>query len=573
MKKKRLKKFKKSKIILFLISIIVVLLAASYVVNDFKFITRGGVEQKYIAGDTNLIALYNGELVKVDNIARGIKVDVHNKSILNTNKDTTYLEITYKGDTYFINKLNLELSEKDVVKEEFIYVRTSTTVYKDLEEGTIEGLVVKGTRLEVLGYDKINDDGSVNVYQISGDEQMGYVYGKYVVFTEEEALANYQPEKYYEVHNKRGDTHGGGHAGNLDYYPVNKPVFDDNIMPEKVYALYLNSGKNIIGMVDDYIEFAKTTKINAFVVDIKDNESPGYKSEVYKKYSPTNYKHANNSIDDYKEAINKLKTAGFYLIGRITVFKDKYYVLDNPDIAITDSRNNEPYLHSNTYWPSPYQRKVWEFNIDLAKEAVKEMGFNEIQFDYVRFPDRTITAEREGLMLFKNDYDEEKGQAIQRFLMYACDELHKLNVYVSADVFGESAYNYVTAYGQYWPAISNVVDVISGMPYPDHFNKYEFSFKDPVWTVPYDLLYLWGSEYVIKRQQEIPSPAIMRTWIQVNDVPNYKHAGGYPYGPEEVEAQIKGLFDAGLTGGYMTWLSHSSLERYQSQFEVYRKDY
>jgi hypothetical protein len=273
------------------------------------------------------------------------------------------------------------------------------------------------------------------------------------------------------------------------------------------------------------------------------------------------------------DSIRKIKDAGFYVIGRITVFKDKYFVLDNPDIAILDTRTNKPYLNASTYWPSPYQRKVWKFNVDLAKEAATEMGFNEIQFDYVRFPDRTIKDEKNGIMNFRNTYNEEKAQAIQRFLMYACDELHKLNVYVAADVFGESAYTYVTPYGQYWPAISNVVDVISGMPYPDHFNKYEFGFPEPVWTTPYKLLYYWGSNYVAKRQKEIPSPAIVRTWIQTYDVPNYKYKGGFAYGEDQIVGEITGLFDAGLDGGYMTWSATSSLDRYKSQYKIYSKEF
>jgi hypothetical protein len=329
----------------------------------------------------------------------------------------------------------------------------------------------------------------------------------------------------------------------------------------------LNGGSNIIGNIDAYIEYAKATKINAFVVDIKDNEAPAYKSNVYKELSPTNYEHANNSFEKYQSAIRKLKDAGFYVIGRITVFKDKYFCLDNPDIAIMNNKTNEPYLHSDTYWPSPYQRKVWEFNVSLAKEAISEMGFNEIQFDYVRFPDRTGSAEKDGTMNFRNTYNEEKAQAIQAFIMYATDELHKLKAYVSVDVFGESAYNYVTAYGQYWASISNVVDVISGMPYPDHFNENEFGFAKP-WMVPYELLNLWGSSYVMKRQSEIPTPAITRTWVQTYDAKD-----GYKYGVEQIDAEIRGLFDAGLDGGYMTWLSYSSLERYKSQVEVYSKEY
>ena len=206
----------------------------------------------------------------------------------------------------------------------------------------------------------------------------------------------------------------------------------------------------------------------------------------------------------------------------------------------------------------------------MAKEAVTDIGFNEIQFDYVRFPDRTITIEKNGWMDFRNTYHEEKAQAVQRFLMYATDELHKLNVYVSADVFGESAHTYVTAYGQYFPAISNVVDVISAMPYPDHFGTYEYGFKVPVWTVPYDIMNYWGKNYVMKRQSEIPTPAITRTWIQAYDSIKKPKV---TYGSNEVMKEIQGLYDAGLTGGYMTWNSGSNLNKYKEQKAAYQKEY
>lgn len=568
--KKIISKKKRRLIISFIIGLII-LVAIGLNFNKLNVFKYRSLVKMYVASDQAKVSLYNDQFEEVGKIVRGQQVDVYKKTIINDK--ITYQTIKYQKKIYYLKKDNLVSEKKDVIKEQYLFVRTPTIIYRDLEEGTIEGVALKGTKWEVMAFNFIDDEGYVDAYQVKNDSYQGHIYGKYIVLDEEDSLAHYEVEKYYQVHQQRGNRYSGGDAGNLDYYPVIKPVFDDNLMPEKVYALYLNSGRNVISNVDAYIDYAKTTKINAFVVDIKDNESPAYKSKVFEQYSPTNYKYANNTFENYQTAIKKLRAAGFYVIGRITVFKDKYYVLDNEDIAILDSRNNKPYLHSNTYWPSPYQRKVWEFNVALAKEAVKEMDFNEIQFDYVRFPDRTISAEKEGLMLLGNNYNEEKAAAIQGFFRYAVDELHKLNTYVSADLFGESAYTYVTAYGQYWPAISNVVDVVSGMPYPDHFNKYEFGFKEPVWTVPYELVYHWASNYVVKRQTEIPSPAIVRTWIQTYDVPDYKHKGGFEYGVKEIKGQIQALFDAGLDGGYMTWLSYSSLERYKNQVDVYSKEY
>lgn len=569
MKKLKLKRGKRKVLLMFLLILSFVLASyGAYTLFDKMPISKTKI--KYTSNIDEPINLVDDKFKEMEKIYRGEKINVYDDTIKDQ-KNNTYVKISYGGKTLYINEANLAEDERSVIKEEKIYVRTPATLYKSVDTGTIESLVKKGDELSVIGYDTVNKNGKVNVYKVKIGELEGYVYQKYVLSNKDESLLNYDPTKYYDVHYNRGNRFGGGQAGNLDYYPVDKSTFADNVMPAKVYALYLNSG--VIKNVDAYIEYAKTTKINAFVVDIKDNESPGYKSKIFEQYSPTNFKYANNSLEGYKTAIAKIKAAGYYVIGRITVFKDKYYCLDNPTDAVLNTQTNEPYLHSDTYWPSPFQRSVWEFNVNLAKEAVIEMGFNEIQFDYVRFTDKTGDAEKSGLMNFRNDYGEEKAQTIQRFLMYAVDEIHKLNTYVSVDVFGESAYTYVTAYGQYWAAISNVVDVISGMPYPDHFNKYDFDFKEPVWTVPYELLNFWGSKYVMKRQQEIPTPAIVRTWIQVSDVPSYKHPGGYPYGVTQIDAEIRGLVDAGITGGYMTWLSSSNLDRYKSQKEVYDKEY
>lgn len=561
---------------IFLSTIIILLILAGitfivyYLINNNKYnknITY------FLSSDILTINTYD-ENFKVSGILyRGNKVTKEKGKEKVDKNGTRYINIKHGDKKYMILKDNLVEDAKKIAKEGKVYVRTATSIFSDDSSSKIIGLAKKGDELEVLDYNKIDKNGTVDIYKIKYEDTIGYVYGKYMVFDKDSAIAYYEQEKYHDLHSTRGDSLGAGNAGNLDYYPVEKPKFENNKMPNVVNALYLNGGKDVISRVNEYIEFAKETNINAFVVDIKDNESPAYASDIMKEYSPTNFANAANSKEDYKEAIKKLKDAGFYVIGRITVFKDKYYATDHPDNAIMDTRTGGPYLHSNTYWPSPFKRGVWMFNVELAKEAVKEMGFNEIQFDYVRFPDRVLEYEKQGLMDFRNDYNEEKAQAIQRFLMYATDELHKLNVYVSADVFGESAHEYVTAYGQYWSAITNVVDVISAMPYPDHFSKYEYGFKEPVWVKPYEILDYWAKTYVVKRQAEAPTPAIARTWVQTYDVPNYKQPGGFTYGSDQVSAQIQALFDNGLNGGYMTWNAQSSIDKYRSQIEAYKKEY
>ncbi len=520
----------------------------------------------YIASDTLQVSLYDMNYNETDKINRGVKVTILKDKIINN--DQEYYKINYQNVDYYVLANNLTKEEKDVVLEKEMYVRTSLTLYENLDSIKIKGLIKKGSKIEILDYDFLNEDGSVNMYKVKYNDDEGYVYGKYLVNDEEAALANYDEEGNYQIHKKRGDSWGGGDAANLDYYPYEKPKFENNVMPSEVRSLYMNAG--VINNVDKYIDLAKKSGINAIVVDIKDNTSPAYPANAMKEYSPTNYDKAINSYDEYKNAIKKIKDAGLYAIGRITVFKDSYYSKDHPEDTIIDTATGNSYNHDGSYWPSAYNRDVWEFNVSLAIESVKEMGFNEIQFDYVRFPDRVGSLEDAGKISYNNTYKEDKAEAIQRFVMYVCDEIHKYNAYVSIDVFGEAAHTYVTAYGQYWPAISNVADVISGMPYPDHFYKYEYGFETPVWTIPYDLLNLWGEDFVTKRQEEIPTPAIVRTWIQVYDT---SKSPATHYDSSMVAKQISGLYDAGLTGGFMTWNGSSSLEKYNEVSSAFGKEY
>ena len=421
--------------------------------------------------------------------------------------------------------------------------------------------IMDGTQLQVLGYEGTTN-GVVDLYEVSYQGETGYISGQYVATTEEEANEVYDRFGVYAIHAGRGDRLGGGDAESLDYFPREKADFADNKMPNPCYAIYLTCDPAVLADIDKYIEYAKTTKINAFVVNIMDGTSIGYNSPVYEEYSPTAYQYANNTVEEYRQVIQKIKDAGFYAIGRLTVFNDSFFCQDHPEYAIAD-QYGEPLMVANaSYWPSAFCRYVWEYKVALAIDAVETMGFNEIQFDYVRFPDRTDKYEEAGTIDFRNEYGETKAQAIQRFLMYATDILHEYGVYVGADVFGEASSNYVTAYGQYWPAVSNVVDVISGMPYPDHFAR-NGTYRP--WEHPYETLLDW-TESAAKRQSETPSPAIDRTWIQAYNAiqPPYNE-----YGVQEIGDEIRGLREQGFTGGFMAWNASCSLTKLEELRPLY----
>lgn len=519
-----------------------------------------GKSLMYLAGDTNKVTTYimdeDNNLKENSELVRGKKVIYSGKKV-NMN-DNEYLLIKFDNKEYYVNAKQLVKNVKDVVLEKERYVRTSVTVYENETDSKIASFIKKGNKLDIIGYDKLFDDGNVNMYKIKYNDTEGYVYSKYLVNDKESADSVYNENGVYDIHKDRkfkGRELYGGKASTLDYYPYERVEFEDNKLLKKAKTMYLNAGT--IGSIDSYLKIAKENGVNAIVVDIKDG-ALAYSSNVAKEISPTAYATAINDNSSYKSAIDKIKDSGIYAIGRIVVFNDVHYGKDHPDDCISSTA-------SSRLWPSAYSRGAWYYNVELAKEAVKEMGFNEIQFDYVRFPEDAYNMSIKGNSDFKNKYDEEKAEAVQNFLFYATDQIHKVGAYLSVDVFGECSGEYVTAYGQYWPAISNIVDAISSMPYTDHFGR-----SVDTWTNAYQTVYNWAKG-AAARQKEIPTPAVARTWITAYDTPYWKPT--VIYNASKIEDQVRALYDAGLDGGFITWNSASSLAKYEQIKTAFNKDY
>ncbi len=512
-------------------------------------------EAMYLASSDKVVKLYilddDGNLKEDKNLVRGTKVSSYKNTVTKDNK--SYTKIDYDKSIYYVDSGSLVKDAKSAVLEKVKYVRTSVTVYQNSEDSKIESFIKKGNKIDVTDYDKLLEDGSVNMYKIKNDNTEGWVYGKYLVNDEETANEVYNENSVYDTHKDR--KYGlrelyGGKASTLDYYPYERVEFENNKLLKSAKAMYLNAGT--IGSIDSYLKIAKENGVNAIVVDIKDG-ALAYSSEVAKEISPTAYKTAINDNSLYKAAIDKIKEAGIYAIGRIVVFNDTHYAKDHPEDCI-----------NSTGWPSAYSRNVWYYNVELAKEAAREMGFNEIQFDYVRFPENAYNLSI-AKADFKNKYDEEKAEAVQNFLFYATDQIHKEGIYLSVDVFGECSSEYVTAYGQYWPAISNIVDAISSMPYTDHFGR-----SVDTWTNAYQTVNNWAKG-ASARQKEIPTPAVARTWITAYDTPYWNPK--VIYNASKIEDQVRALYDAGLDGGFITWNSASSLAKYEQIKSAFAKNY
>ena len=570
---------KMKKVVKFLPAIIsVVLIAVICIVLSVGLTSCGGNTPKeasvpkYTASDTTDVAVYELteneetkelEATQVFTIPRGMQVNVFPTPVvageinyLRLEEEAPSVESDEEPPVHYFLETDLVDDQAETVRETARFVRTSVTVYENPDTPDIASFFKKGTALEVTGFDKINDDGSVEMYKVKSGETEGYVFSKYLVATQEEADAVYT--EYYDLNkDKIYDTElYCGPPTAMDYFPYDKSFDTDKEMPAEARTLYMNMGT--IDVIDTYIECAKEIGCNAFVIDIKDGRL-AYKAEAANEYSPTSYNHGLHDVADYKAAVDKVKAAGIWTIGRIVVFNDEEFAADNPNECIFNNGVNQE-------WPSAYSRLAWEYNVKLAVAAVEEIGFDEIQFDYVRFPENTFFMSRDGGADFKNTYNEEKAEAIQNFCFYAADQIHKSGAYFSVDVFGECSNGYVTAYGQYWPAISMVVDAISSMPYVDHFGR-----DVDTWSDYYTTVYNWADK-AAEAQTITPNPAVARTWLTCYDVPywdpvvyaNSAFLGG----------QVQALWDAGIgDGGFITWNAASNLNIYYNVGDAFKRDY
>ena len=502
----------------------------------------------YAAAPEASVPVYDGEGAVLGSLTRGTEVHY---VLADMDSDGAYVRVV-NGETYvLLEKQHLALRYEDAVQVDTVYALRGMSLLD--ETGAVPGCAVeKGMALTVTGFDGLDDDGAVLRWRVSCDRGEGYIAADNVRMTEEEALARYD-ETLYQLHASRGDSWGGGDAAGLDYYPVEKGPIPGNDMPDEVRALYLNG--SAVQYADSYVQAAEGSGVNAFVVDIVDGTAVSYASPVMQQYSPSAYAAAMDTMEGFRANVQRLKDAGYYLIGRITVFNDAHLAADHPEQVICDL-NGTPLQISHMYWPSAYDRTVWRYKVDLALEAAA-LGFNEIQFDYIRFPDGAYSYEKAGTIDYRNTYGESKAQAVQRFLLYAAERLHSAGYYLSGDVFGECANPYVTACGQYWPAISAAVDAISGMPYPDHYSA-QGDYKP--WEHPYDTVHMFGAA-AAQRQAETASPAAVRTWIQAY---NALWEPYNTYGEAEVAAEVKALRDTGCTGGFMTWNGGSDINKYRS---------
>jgi hypothetical protein len=164
---------------------------------------------------------------------------------------------------------------------------------------------------------------------------------------------------------------------------------------------------------------------------------------------------------------------GVYLIGRIVTFEDPVLAEQRPQFAIRRSDGSRWLTNAGLGWTNPYDKRVWKYNVDLAVAAVKA-GFDEIQFDYVRFPSDGDLS----IIRYPGVHSQQMSWTIPAFVQYAASRLHPLGARVSVDVFGLAA-THDLGIGQLPRRISRYVDAVYPMVYPSHYNPGEYNLPDP----------------------------------------------------------------------------------------------
>ncbi len=297
--------------------------------------------------------------------------------------------------------------------------------------------------------------------------------------------------------------------------------------------------------INEIIDLLKTSdKINALVIDVKDATGKiTYQSQVplAKKI-----KAGSNRAPKLKALVARLKEANIYPIARIVVFKDPLLAKAHRKTAVRSKRGGIWKDRKGKIWVDPHNRQVWQYNIDIAKEAV-EMGFAEIQFDYVRF----LSDGRISDCVYPFSKGEKKEDVIANFLLTAKKEINALGVPISADIFGlvTSIPNDLNI-GQNLEKIANAVDFICPMVYPSHYPRGTFKIKKPD-LQPYEVVYE-AMKRGVARLEKINSKAKFRPWLQDFSL-------GNPYGVEQIQAQIKALNDNGID----EWLFWNPRNKYK----------
>jgi len=311
------------------------------------------------------------------------------------------------------------------------------------------------------------------------------------------------------------------------------PVKSPRKLPDEVRGIHVTMAlASLDGKLAEYLKLV-SAGMNTIELDVKDeNGEVGFVTSAVPLAREVG---AARPYYRPREAARMIHAKGVYLIGRVVVFEDPRLSAGRPELAIKNPDGSVWRNQAGLGWTNPYDKRVWDYNVSLAEVAARA-GFDEIQFDYVRFPtDGDVES-----IVFPNKTSTPPGWVIAEFVHYASKRLKPLGVRISTDVFGLSATRDL-GIGQIPKRISKYVDAVYPMVYPSHFGPGEYGLEDPNGspgpTVEWSL-----SDF---RRELKKSDAALIPWLQ-------DFSYGRTYGLADVRAQIDAARLMGARG-YLLW--------------------
>jgi hypothetical protein len=293
-------------------------------------------------------------------------------------------------------------------------------------------------------------------------------------------------------------------------------------------------GESVGDNIDEFVQMAEDTELNALMIDLKDESGLVW----YDTADPTAVEvGAAYDAYDLESTVTMAHDAGLYVIGRLVVFNDPVAAIRKPEMAVWDSEKNSPYEANGQYFLDPTDPEARKYGIDLAVEAC-QAGVDEIQFDYVRFPDNR----RESAAFDGGVSANVRLSTISNFLSDAVSTLRPMGCAVAADIFG-----FLTraiddgGIGQRWEDVSGIVDVVSPMLYPSHYDSGWYGFDNPN-EYPAEMV----DQALSDGMERLTERVVVRPWLQ-----------DFGYDASQVRAEITSAESHGL--GWMLWNAKSNV--------------
>ncbi len=350
----------------------------------------------------------------------------------------------------------------------------------------------------------------------------------------------------------RSSSGAAGATQSLPQIAAKEPVPVQHIArPDTLRGLYVNRWAALGDRMWDLVGVARRTEVNALVIDVKDDRGfTLYRSRVALARAIGADTNMPMRPERLRAILDTMRAHDIYPIARIVVAKDPLLAEKKSDWSIKRRKDAQPWLDKNGHpWLDPTQRGVWQYAVDLAREAY-DVGFSEVQFDYVRFPDDDRLSREATFPLAKG---RTRAQVIRDQLEFARGALKPSGMLMTIDVFGLTATDTTDmGIGQKWEMFVDRADVILPMVYPSHFAPGTFGLGNPN-AHPHATI-----DRVIKdmkrRSASIKGAARIVPWYQDFTL------GPPHYNAPEVRSQIQ----AGYDNGIYSWVLWNSGSKYHT---------